>query len=157
MVGTLPGIYHIMHDNCTMLLDSLRGLPSASQVNHINSSLHVCVACLDKLPPSNKACQDRLMFVMKIGYVNIGIVFFFIRNSQWFLYNLLSQFWLAVQPRSLLLLLGSTLSQGSQEEYCKLIGLCLKLMRRQLWPLTCPIRYNIVLFQVLFPALTWFW
>ena len=59
-----------------------------------------------------------------IGHVNIGIIFLFIWNSQWCLYNTQS------------VLIGcSTLSQ----EYYKLIGLYWRLMRRQLWTLTCPI------------------
>ena len=55
------------------------------------------------------------------GHANIGIIFFCIGNPQWCSYN--------NQP----ILIGClTLSQ----EYCKLIGLYWKLMRRQLWTLT---------------------
>ena len=61
---------------------------------------------------------------ISIGHVNIGIVFLFIGNSLWCLYNTQSN------------LIGcSILSQ----EYCKLIDWCWKNMRRQLWTLTCPI------------------
>ena len=58
------------------------------------------------------------------GHVNIGIIFLFIGNSQWCLYNTQS------------ILIGcSTLSQ----EQCNLIDLYWKLMRRQLWTLSWPI------------------
>ena len=58
------------------------------------------------------------------GHVYIGIIFLCIGNSQWRLYKTQS------------ILIGcSTLSQ----EYCKPIGFFWKLMRRQLWTLTCRI------------------
>ena len=63
------------------------------------------------------------------GHVKIGIIFLFIGKSQLCLYNTQS------------ILIGcSTLSQG----YCKLIGLWLKLMRRQLWTLPWLIVVRII-------------
>ena len=57
-----------------------------------------------------------------IGHVYIGIIFLFIGNSNWCL------------CKTQLILIGcSTPSQ----EYCKLIGWSWKIMRRQLWTLTC--------------------
>ena len=112
MVGTLPSIYRSMHHNGTMLRDSLRSLPSASQVNHINSSLYFCVACLDKLSPTQQSLSRQANVCG-----DIGIVFFFC----WKFRMILIQFTQSV-------MIGcSKLSQ----EYCKLIGLCLKLMERQ--------------------------
>ena len=60
-----------------------------------------------------------------ISTVNIVIIFLCIGNSQWPLYYTLNQN-----------LIGcSTLGK----EHCKLIGLCRKIMGRQLWTLTCTI------------------
>ena len=71
-----------------------------------------------------------------IGHDNLGIILLVNGNSQWCSYN----------PQSVLICC-STLSQ----EYCKLIGLYCKLMRRPRWTLTCPIsvvwtfvRYELV-------------
>ena len=62
------------------------------------------------------------------GHFNIGIIILCIGNSLWYLYNTQSN------------LIGcSTLSQ----EFLKLIGWCWKIMRRQLWTLTCPIRSSM--------------
>ena len=73
------------------------------------------------------------------GYINIGIIFLYIWNSQWCLYNTQS------------ILIGrSPLSQ----EYSKLIGLYLKLMRRQLCPITANYLKDIKIFLQLSSCLT---
>ena len=84
------------------------------------------------------SCQslypERLFY--RIGNVNIGIIFYCIKNSQWCVYNAQSKFdWLL------------TLSQ----EYSKLIGWYWKIVSRQLW--TLPFNYHymyILVFLQLF-------
>ena len=69
-----------------------------------------------------------ICFLVKLGHVNIGIIFLCIGNSQCCFY-------------AIIILIGcSTLSQ----EYCMLIGLCWKTMRRHFWAFTCPIDRLIV-------------
>ena len=65
----------------------------------------------------------KMQFQLRIGHVDIGIMFLCFRNSEWCLYNTQSKS--DVWP---------TQSQG----HCKLIGWYWKIKRRQLRTLTCP-------------------
>ena len=69
--------------------------------------------------------QKCLCIPISIGHVNIGMIFYYIRNFQWCIYNTIDNTPLGC----------STLSQ----ECYRLIGWYCKMIRRKLWTLTCPI------------------
>ena len=74
--------------------------------------------------PSQCIVKGRVGFL--IGHVNIGIIFFVLEI-----------------PTDAYTTLSRNLIGCSRlgQEYCKLIGWYLKIMRRQLWTLTCPIEF----------------
>ena len=112
---------HKTCQRCTLVMMTQKIVCNISKqlCSHEKSGLMCYIAIVLHLPGdmSHSGCG------LWIEHVNIGIIFVFIGYSQSYLQHTLS-------------ILGClTISK----EYCKLIGLNWKLMRRQLWASTCHI------------------